>query len=184
MIHQVRGKVLEVGLLGAVVEVSGWGVYLHMAEPAVLLMDTEVTLLTHLAVNQNGIELYGFTEKEDLVFFTLLLAVPGVGPKTALGILRRAPRPALLRAIGTRDLDYLTKVAGLGKKAAEKILVELSEKVGEVEAHDDSDSEVFETLVALGYTEREARVSVGNIPKTVVGKEARLKSALSEKHSK
>ena len=183
MIHQIRGNVVSMDLLGIVVEVSGFGIYLHMAEPETLLLDTEVTLLTHLAVNQNGMELYGFTEKADLDFFTQLLDVPGVGPKTALGILRKAPRPSLMRAIGTRDLDYLTKVAGLGKKAAEKILVELSEKVGEVEAHDDSDSEVFETLVALGYTEREARVSVGNIPKTIVGKEARLKSALSEKHS-
>lgn len=183
MIHQVRGKVVSVDLLGAVIEVSGWGVYLHMAEPEVLVLDTEVTLLTHLAVNQNGIELFGFKEKEDLAFFTQLLDVPGVGPKTALAILRKAPRQALMRAIGTRDLDYLTKVAGLGKKAAEKILVELSEKVGDVEAHDDSDSEVFETLVALGYTEREARSSVGRIPKTIIGKEARLKSALSEKHS-
>jgi Holliday junction DNA helicase RuvA len=184
MIHQVRGKVVSVDLLGAVIDVSGFGVYLHMAEPETLLLESEATLLTHLAVNQNGIELYGFMEKEDLAFFTQLLDVPGVGPKTALGILRKAPRPALMRAIGTRDLDYLTKVAGLGKKAAEKILVELSEKVGDVEAHDDSDSEVFETLVALGYTEREARVSVGKIPKTVVGKEARLKSALSETHTK
>ena len=183
MIHQIRGNVVSMDLLGIVVEVAGFGIYLHMAEPETLLLDTEVTLLTHLAVNQNGMELYGFTEKADLDFFTQLLDVPGVGPKTALGILRKAPRPSLMRAIGTRDLDYLTKVAGLGKKAAEKILVELSEKVGEVEAHDDSDSEVFETLVALGYTEREARVSVGNIPKTIVGKEARLKSALSEKHS-
>ena len=170
-------------LLGVVVEVSGFGVYLNMAEPEILLLDTEVTLLTHMAVNQNGIELYGFKEKEDLSFFTQLLDVPGVGPKTALAILRKAPRQALMRAIGTRDLDYLTKVAGLGKKAAEKILVELSEKVGDVEAHDDGDAEVFETLVALGYTEREARASVGRIPKTVLGKEARLKSALSEKHS-
>ena len=172
MIHQIRGKVLSLDLLGAVVEVSGFGIYLHMAEPETFLLDTEVTLLTHMNVNQNGIELYGFIEKEDLVFFTQLLDVPGVGPKTALGILRKAPRQALMRAIGTRDLDYLTKIAGLGKKAAEKILVELSEKVGEVEAHDDGDSEVFETLVALGYTEREARASVGRIPKAIIGKES------------
>ena len=166
MIHQVRGTVVEVHLLGAVIDVSGFGVYLHMAEPEVLSLGEETTILTHLAVNQNGIELYGFMEKEDLGFFAQLLEVPGVGPKSALGILRKAPRQALMRAVGTRDLDYLTKVAGLGKKAAEKILVELSEKMGVVEAHDDSDSEVFETLVALGYTEREARASVGRIPKT------------------
>ena len=179
MIRQVHGTVLSKDLLGVVVDLSGWGVYLHMAEPEQVLVGTEVTLLTHLAINQNGMELFAFNEEADLVFFKHLLNVPGVGPKTALGILRKAPRAALIGAISKRDLDYLTKIAGLGKKAAEKILVELSEKVGSEEAHDDGDAEVFETLVALGYTEREARISVANIPKEILGKQARLKSALS-----
>ncbi len=179
MIHQVRGTVVSKDLLGVVVEVSGFGMYLNMAEPEALAVGTEVTILTHLAVNQSGIELFGFPEQADLDFFKQLLNVPGVGPKTALAILRKAPRTSLLGAIGRRDLEYLTKVAGLGKKAAEKILVELSEKVGSDEAHDDADSEVFETLVALGYTEREARQSVSGIPKTIEGKEARLKHALT-----
>lgn len=179
MIHQVRGTVIEKDLLGAVVDVSGFGVHLNMAEPEALPLGQEVTLLTYLAVNQSGIELYGFSDKADLDFFKQLLEVPGIGPKTALAILRKAPRTSLVGAIGRRDLDYLTKVAGLGKKAAEKIMVELSEKVGSGELHDEGDSEVFETLVALGYTEREARKSVADIPKAVTGKEARLKHALS-----
>lgn len=179
MIHQVRGTVVSKDLLGVVVDVSGFGVYLNMAEPELVPAEKEVTLLTYLAVHQSGIELYGFQEQADLTFFKQLLDVPGVGPKTALAILRKAPRNALIGAIGTRDLDYLTKVAGLGKKAAEKILVELSERVGTGDAHDDGDSEVFETLVALGYTEREARQSVAGIPKDIIGKEVRLKHALS-----
>lgn len=180
MIRQVRGTVLSKDLGGIVIDLSGWGVYLHMAEPETIPIGKEVILLTHLAITQNGMDLFAFVEEADLSLFTLLLGVPGVGPKTALGILRKAPRPALIGAISKRDLDYLTKVAGLGKKAAEKILIELSEKVGSEEGHDDGDAEVFETLVALGYTEREARSSVGSIPKEVLGKEARLKSALSQ----
>lgn len=81
-------------------------------------------------------------------------------------------------AIAKRDLAYLTKVVGLGKKSAEKLLVELSEKVG-LAAHSDADGEVFDTLVALGYTEREARKALQSIPESAVGKEGRLKAALS-----
>jgi Holliday junction DNA helicase RuvA len=105
-----------------------------------------------------------------------------VGPKTALSILRRAPRENLEAAIGKRDVQYLTRVVGLGKKAAEKLVVEISEKIGVTESSEGGeDAEVFDTLVALGYTEREARKAVGAIPSTIVGKEARLKSALSIK---
>jgi len=93
-------------------------------------------------------------------------------------VLRKAPREALEGAIGTRDLNYLTKVVGLGKKGAEKMLIELADKVGP-HSHSREDGEVFDTLVALGYTEREARKALQTIPEDVIGKEARLKSALS-----
>lgn len=180
MIRQVRGTILSTDPLGAVIEVAGFGIYIAMASPEGLAPGTEARLHTYLAVKQDGLELYGFPDAEDLRFFELLLVVPGVGPKTALAILRKAPRVSLLGAIGKRDLEYLTRVAGIGKKAAEKILVELSEKIGADGApHDDQDAEVFDTLVALGYTEREARKSVSGIPKDIVGKDARLKAALS-----
>lgn len=179
MIRQVRGTVQSIEPLGAVIEVSGWGVFVAMSDPERLSPGAEAALHTYLAVKQDGLELYGFTDAADLRFFELLLGVPGVGPKTALAILRKAPRESLIGAIGKRDLEYLTRVAGIGKKAAEKMLVELSDKVGDAGAHDDSDAEVFDTLVALGYTEREARGAVANIPKDVAGKDARLKAALS-----
>jgi Holliday junction DNA helicase RuvA len=179
MIRQVRGEVLEVGPLGATVAVAGFGIFVAMSAPETLTKGTEATLFTYLAVKQDGLELYGFPTTDDLAFFEQLLEVPGVGPKTALAILRKAPREALKGAIASRDLEYLTKVAGLGKKAAEKILVELAEKIIVSGVHADSDTEVFDTLVALGYTEREARQCVGRIPKDVIGKDARLKAALS-----
>jgi Holliday junction DNA helicase RuvA len=144
-----------------------------------LAIGQEASLATYLSVTQNGLELYGFTSEEDRRFFELALCVPGVGPKTALSLLRRAPRAQLESAIGKRDIGYLTRVVGLGKKAAEKLVVELAEKIGPSGAHGDEDSEVFDTLVALGYTEREARRTVGAIPSDVVGKDARLKAALS-----
>lgn len=178
MIREIRGKVLSVGATSAVIDVAGFGVQVHMGTPSALTAGAEARLATYLAVKQDGMELYGFTDTADRDFFELLLSVSGVGPKTAMSVLRRAPREALIGAIGKRNLPYLTKVVGLGKKSAEKMLVELSEKVGDA-AHDDADGEVFDTLVALGYTEREARKALQAIPERVQGKDARLKAALS-----
>jgi len=179
MIRQIRGIVLATEPAGATIEVAGFGIFVCLAGAESLAIGEEATLLTYLAVKQDGMELYGFTSLADRRFFELSLSVPGVGPKTALGLLRRAPRENLERAIAARDLNYLTRVAGLGKKAAEKLMVELSEKVGAGESAQGDDAEVFDTLVALGYTEREARAAVGKVPQTVLGKDARLKAALS-----
>ena len=178
MIRQIRGEVLSVGPISAVIEVAGFGIEVRMSAPNMLSVGNEARLATHLAVKQDGMELYGFPEVADRDFFELILTVSGVGPKTALSVLRRAPREALEGAIGKRDLAYLTKIVGLGKKSAEKMLVELADKVGP-RSHDNADGEVFDTLVALGYTEREARKALQSIPDDMVGKDARLKAALS-----
>src|SRR3989338_11051201 len=130
MIRQIRRKVLSTNPLSAVIEVAGFGIEVRMCVPETLPIGSEAILATHLAVKQDGMELYGFQDVADRDFFEKLLSVSGVGPKTALSLLRRAPRETLEGAIAKRDLAYLTKVVGLGKKSAEKLLVELSEKVG------------------------------------------------------
>jgi Holliday junction DNA helicase RuvA len=178
MIRQIRGEVLEVGVARATIEVAGFGIEVHLGTQDGLSIGSEACLATHLAIKKDGADLYGFLDPADRDFFELILSVSGIGPKTALSILRRAPREALEGAIGKRDLSYLTKVVGLGKKSAEKMLVELAEKVGP-RAHDNADNEVFDTLVALGYTEREARKALQGIPDDAVGKDVRLKAALS-----
>lgn len=178
MIRQLSGKVLFMGPTSAIIEVSGFGIEVRMSAPQALSEGNTTTLATHLAVKQDGLELYGFLDQADRNFFELILSVSGIGPKTALSVLRRSTREALEGAIGKRDLTYLTKVVGLGKKSAEKMLVELADKMGS-HAHSDEDGEVFDTLVALGYTEREARTALQSIPNGTVGKESRLKAALS-----
>jgi Holliday junction DNA helicase RuvA len=181
MIREIRGTVLSKETTGIVVDVNGWGVAVCVASPEGYTEGAEISLKTYLAVKQDGMELYGFKEEADRTFFELALSVSGVGPKTAMNLLRRAPRENLEAAIGKRDINYLTRVVGLGKKAAEKLAVEIGEKLGDHAAPDEADAEVFDTLVALGYTEREARKAVQAIPANVSGKEARLKSALSAK---
>ena len=179
MIREIRGTVLALELTGATIDVAGWGVLVYMAAPAILSVGAPVSLKTYLAFKQDGVDLYGFPTEEERAFFELLVSVSGVGPKSAIALMRKAPRESLQGAIGTRDISYLTRVVGLSKKAAEKLAVELSEKVGGTPVHDDEDAEVFDTLVALGYTEREARKSVSALPATIKGKDARLKAALS-----
>jgi Holliday junction DNA helicase RuvA len=180
MIRQVTGTVLSIEPSGCVIDVSGWGVFVAMANSATVSVGQPTTLLTYMCIRQDGVELYGFTDPNDRLFFEKLLTVSGVGPKTALSILTRAPRESLENAIATRDISYLTRVAGLGKKAAEKIAVELYEKItpsGETQGA--IDSEVLDTLIALGYTEREARTALARVPLHVSGRDARLKAALS-----
>ncbi len=180
MIREIRGTVLSVDAQGATVDVSGFGIYVHLASPDHILEGSAVTLMTHMALRQDGIELYAFPTPDERRFFELLLTVPSVGPKTALTIMRKAPQKALESAIASRDLEYLVRVAGLGKKAAEKLALLLSDKLsGAAIVHDEHDGDVFDTLVALGYTEREARTAVAAIPESAVGKDARLKAALS-----
>jgi Holliday junction DNA helicase RuvA len=125
-------------------------------------------------------DLYGFIDPADRDFFEILLTVSGVGPKTALGVLRKTPREQMQGALARRDLSYLTRVAGLSRKSAEKMMAELSEKLeSKKDGGNDEDAEVFETLLALGYTEREARKALGTLPDALLGKEARLRAALS-----
>lgn len=181
MIREIRGTVLGTEDGGVVIDVSGFGIFLYLAAGTDLVPGATLSLKTYMAFRQDGVDLYGFRSEDERRFFELLVSVPGVGPKTALSILRKAPQDALEGAIGARDLEYLTRVIGLGKKAAEKLMVELSEKVRGSRTPDADDAEVFDTLVALGYTEREARAALSKVSTDVSGKDARLKAALSGK---
>ena len=178
MIRQIHGKVLSISAASAVIEVAGFGIEVRMSTPELLALGAQATLTTHLALKQDGLELHGFLDAADRDFFELILSVSGIGPKTAQSVLRRASREALEGAISKRDLAYLTKIVGLGKKSAEKMLVELADKI-EMRAHHDTDGEVFDTLVALGYTEREARAALQAVSGDITDKDARLKAALS-----
>lgn len=178
MLQRVTGTVLESLSDGLVVDVQGLGFFIFTLDPHAV-GDT-ITLHTHLAVKQDGMDLYGFKTAEDLAFFKKCLTVSGVGPKTALSFLRRSPRDKLQNAIARKDTEYLTRVVGLGKKASDKLILELSEKITASETSEGSDDgDVLDTLIALGYTEREARSALQTIPDTIIGKDARLRAALS-----
>lgn len=139
-------------------------------------------LWTHLAVRESALDLYGFKGEEDLHFFELLLTVPGIGPKSALAILDIADVETLRSAIVSGNAGYLTKVSGIGKKTAEKIVLELRDKVGKTTREGgralSGDEEALEAMKTLGYTHNEAREALRKVPAEVEGGSARLREAL------
>lgn len=142
-----------------------------------------VKLWTHLYVRENALELYGFLGAEELTFFETLIELPGIGPKSALGILGVASIATLRSAIAAGDTSYLTKVSGIGRKTAEKIVIELKEKMAgrgvllsSPELKEEADT--LDALIALGYSQREAREALVAIPAGTKGAKNRVREAL------
>lgn len=143
-----------------------------------------VKLWTHLYQREDTQELYGFPHYAELEFFEMLIQIPGIGPRSGLGIMAVAPLDTLKRAIASGDTSYLTKVSGIGRKTAEKVVLELREKLagrgvivlGAPELKAESDA--MDALVTLGYSSREAREALAAVPPDVTGASARVKEAL------
>jgi Holliday junction DNA helicase RuvA len=143
----------------------------------------EAKLYTHLYLRENLMDLYGFLSFEELEFFEALISVSGIGPKAALSVMMLAPVKTLKEAISSGQKTMLTKVAGVGAKTAERIILELSGKitapVSDVKKLT-SDSEAIDALVSLGYNKTQARKALEKLPQEVEGVENRIKEALKE----
>ncbi len=165
MIGSIRGKITWKDEKSAVVEAGGVGYNVNLPESTAggLEKDGEVFLWVHTHVREDMLDLYGFAEREELAFFEMLLGVPGVGPKGALNVLNIAPVKTLKRAVSSGDLAYLTKISGIGKKTAEKIILELRDKVADGEDKKETSAgmreeiDALEALKSLGYSQQEAR---------------------------
>ena len=186
MIGHIEGKILAKDARHVVVDVGGIGykVFIMASSVAKAKEGERAKFWTHLHVREDAMDLYGFIEKAELKFFENLISVSGIGPKSALGILSLAPTATLLRAISSGDTSYLTKVSGIGRKTAEKIVLELKDKFGKengvFKTETEYDSDVLDALLSLGYTQKEAREMVQKIPKEIKGRENRLKEALKK----
>jgi Holliday junction DNA helicase RuvA len=160
----------------------GYKVFATKETLAHLATDTETALWTHLAVRESALDLYGFPAVDELGSFELLLTVSGIGPKSALGILDVASSETLRSAIASGNAAYLTNVSGIGKKTAEKIVLELKDKMiagsSAGPAMPKGDIEALEAMRALGYSADEARAALRNVPSEVEGSSERLREAL------
>jgi Holliday junction DNA helicase RuvA len=136
---------------------------------------------TYLAVRENALDLYGFSDKKELDFFELLITISGVGPKTALNILNVATVDSLRKAISSGETAHLTKVSGFGKKMADKIVLELKGKIGayeETALGQKEEIDALEALKSLGYSHKEAREALQEIDKNIIKTSDRVKAAL------
>lgn len=185
MIGSVRGTVTHVGLDYALIEVGGIG-YRIVAGPALLAKlrpRSEASVFTHHLVREDQQALFGFATTEELAFFELLMTVSQVGPRLALAITAAHPVTKLQLAIVTDDADIFTSVSGVGRKTAQRIILELKEKVhaaGIAAAPGSTDSDVIAALESLGYSSTEARRAAGAVAGTDGELDARIKAALQE----
>ncbi len=184
MIAHLSGTVIDSDERSLTLSVAGVGYKVYATADTIAKASKQdaVSLWTHHVVREDALDLYGFPTKEERGFFQLLITVSGVGPKTALGIINVATIPSLRKAIVTGEAGHLTKVAGLGKKTVDKILLELKGKLG-VEEESDTASlrgeiDALEALKALGYKHHEAREALQDIPASVVDTGERVKAAL------
>src|SRR3989344_4807077 len=134
MIAHLSGTLLFRGTRYVIVDVSGVGYKLFTSLETLKTLPAKISepikLFTHLYVRETALELYGFASMAELEFFEQLIGISGIGPKSALGILSVAPLDSLKHAIASGETTYLTKISGIGKKIAEKIIVELRDKLG------------------------------------------------------
>lgn len=186
MIYSISGKLAEKKDSFVVVEVTGIGFKLATHKRALSSLPpngTEVKLFSHLHVREDILDLYGFLNEEELHFFELLISVSGVGPKSALSILEISELKELAAAIQENRPDLLTRASGIGRKTAERIILDLKGKVksemsGEAVKRMESDADIVETLTNLGYRRDDAKAALQKVDKEVTGLELRLKAAL------
>ncbi len=188
MIAYLKGKILEKGLTYLIVspgggsafggENSGIG-YKVFVTPEYLSksLGEEVTFFTYHKVAEDGQALFGLPDFATLQFFEMLITVSGVGPKVALAILSSAKVDAVKDAIARQDAGIFTRISGVGTKTAEKIIVELKNKISADSKQYTASSEVFDALLALGYNQKEVRDVVQKIDSSLP-QEQQLKQAL------
>ncbi|MFA5841419.1 MAG: Holliday junction branch migration protein RuvA [Candidatus Paceibacterota bacterium] len=185
MIAQLTGNVVFTGERYVILDVGGVGYKVYLSMENLRLAGKKkdaIRLWTHLAVREDAMDLYGFIEKAELEFFELLIGISGIGPRSALGILNIAPVENIKKAVSSGDSSYLTKVSGIGRKTAEKIIIELRDKLGAwtdtgtPELQEEADA--IEALQSLGYSQHEARSALKKVPREILGAGSRVKEAL------
>lgn len=188
MIYSLSGILKRKQDTWAVVEVAGIGykVTLPLFVMSRLPATGEpVSLVTHHHVREDANDLYGFLKDEELSLFQSLISVNGIGPKSAMGIMGVAPVNELIAAINEGRVDLLSKASGVGKKTAERAILDLKGKlsfgdntatIGKME----SDSELEETLVGLGYSKAQAKTAIAKLDPKLTDFHERLRAILKE----
>jgi Holliday junction DNA helicase RuvA len=178
MIGRITGTLIEKNPPAVVVDVHGLGYEIDVPMSTFYTLPAtgeKVSLFTHLSIREDGHFLYGFGTPDERVAFRQLLKISGIGARTALSVLSGMSVTELAQAIALQEAGRIIKVPGIGKKTAERLLLELrdklpknmaagSVKVGAGETANDATADILNALLALGYNEREALGAMKNIP--------------------
>jgi Holliday junction DNA helicase RuvA len=173
MIGRIHGKLAEKHPPQILVDVQGVGYEIHVPMSTFYQLPatgSEVSLVTHMVVREDAHQLYGFATESERHAFRQLLKISGVGARTALSVLSGLSVADLGEAVATQDAGRLTKIPGIGKKTAERLLLELRDKLdavlvaSSVAKGDGQAGDVTNALLALGYNEREAAWAMKQLP--------------------
>ena len=184
MFYSIEGILIKKSDKFIVVENQGLGFRIFVSQETnskLPKVGERVKLYLHHHVREDGMELFGFLQKEELELFELLISVSGIGPKTALGLIGLSSVENLKTAIISNKADFLHRAPGIGQKTAERIILELKSKLAEEGvgvSKLESDLELEDALIGLGYDKNAIRQIIRKIPEEIVDSEKRLKEAL------
>ena len=189
MISNIKGKILSKTLTDITLMTPGGVGYKIFVSPTKIdhyEVGSEVEVLTHMIVREDKQDLYGFEIEDERDLFVLSLSVSGIGPKSALHLLSIGTPQEIKNAIATEDADYISKVNGVGKKTAERLILELKNKIGSLgfvnstkTGENSSISEVVDALVSMGYKQQQARDAIKDLDKDKTSEEL-LREALKQ----
>ena len=184
MIGKIKGKIEYIRDNYVIVDVSGVGYKIFSTAYTLgkISGKESVELFVHTYVREDILALYGFLTLEELEMFELLISITGIGPKAAIGILTIATPKTIKTAILNEDASILTKVSGIGKKTADRVILELQNKIADLPQGDKDDaivdSDAIEALMTMGYNVTEAREALKMVPADVKDISQRIKLAL------
>ena len=190
MISYIKGIIEEVEEDKVIIDNNGMGYGIFMPQSSLELIGPgeELKIYTYLNVKEDAMQLYGFLSKEELNLFKKLIGVSGVGPKGGLSIITACPGDSLQMAIISGDAKAISKAQGIGAKTAQRIIIELKDKIdleevistnsGEAVADTGVKSDAIEALIALGYSRTSAFNAVNKVDKITDDVEELLKLAL------
>ena len=191
MIGKLVGKIAEIDTNFIILDTAsgvGYKVYLPAIYLRSVAVDTDTTLYIYTAVRENDISLYGFGDKETQKLFTILLNVSGIGPKSALTIVGFTYVKEIIKAVKEQNVGFFSHIPGIGKKTAQKILLEIASKFDtefslEKTIVTEDDQTLLQALMALGFERKEAQAAVEKTPKAD-SIESRVTSALKNLNKK
>jgi holliday junction DNA helicase RuvA len=184
MIARIKGEIAFFRDNYVVVDVSGVGYKIFVTDFSMgkIAGKEDVELYTHTYVREDTLSLYGFLTFDELEMFELLISISGIGPKAGIGILSIAEPKTIRTAVISGDSSILTRVSGVGRKTAERVILELKNRISELPGEDQGtakvDSEAIEALISLGYTNAQAREALKSVPEEIKGVSERVKLAL------